>query len=150
MKKYGLTVAQYQAAQEYLRSDETILFDEGFVHYASSLFCPPRPKHSLSEEDIQTYLNVVPLPDYCIFTRSPVEICKRRMGDREKGRPGQYTHLSEDEFDRYLKRAERCRRLLKSVLEDSSVDVVEFDTDTTLEETASKARKFVSLKTDRV
>lgn len=147
-KSYGLAEAQYQAAREHLRPDESILFDEGFVHYASSLFCPPEPKRPLSEDDVRTYLDAVPLPDSCIFTRSPIEVCKRRMDAREKGRPGQYAHLSDDEFDRYLERAERCRRLLKSTLEDSSADVVEFDTDTSLEATAAKARRFVALKTD--
>jgi adenylate kinase len=146
--KFCVTEAQYQAAQEFLRRNEAVLFDEGFIHYTTSLLCPPQPKQRIEETDVRTYLNAIPLPKVCIVTQAPIEVCKRRMETREKGRPGQYAHLSEHEFNQHLERAERCKQLVKSVLEDSGVDVFELDTDSSLAETAAEVEQFVAFKID--
>jgi thymidylate kinase len=148
--KYCVTESQYQATQEFLQQDEIVLFDEGFVHYAGSLLCPPQPKQQIEESDVRTYLDAIPLPNVCVITQARIEVCKHRMKTREKGRPGQYAHLSEPEFERYLERTERCRQLLKSALEDSGVDVFEIDTNNSIEETAAKVEQFIALSTNHM
>ncbi|WP_255167394.1 AAA family ATPase [Natrononativus amylolyticus] len=135
--------AHYQSAQRRLRPTESVLFDEGFVHCGLSLTCPPRPRKPVSNADLESYLEAIPLPETCLFVTAPIDVCKRRMDRREKGRPGQYSHLADSEFDRFLERTDRTMETIRSILEETEVTVVEFDTGTELTETKRAVDEFV-------
>jgi thymidylate kinase len=70
----------YTFLQAYIRPDETLVLDEGFVHRVVQLFSSSveQPKR----EQIATYLDLVPRPDLVIFTEAPRDICEQRIYSR--------------------------------------------------------------------
>lgn len=70
----------YEFLRAYVRADEALVLDEGFVHRVVQLFSSSveAPK----AEQIATYLDLVPRPDLVIFADTPREICEERIYSR--------------------------------------------------------------------
>jgi thymidylate kinase len=73
-------VGDYEFLKSRARSNEALLFDEGFIHrvvqFYGSAAEEPNPKR------ISRYVNLLPKPDYVIFVNAPAEICERRIYER--------------------------------------------------------------------
>jgi SAM-dependent methyltransferase len=73
-------IGDYEFLKSRARSNEALLFDEGFIHrvvqFYGSAAEEPNPKR------ISRYVNLLPKPDYVIFVNAPAEICERRIYER--------------------------------------------------------------------
>ncbi len=70
----------YEFLRRHARTDEVLLFDEGFIHRVVQLFTSSAERPSPSQ--ITDYLDFVPRPDLIIFVQASVEICEERIYER--------------------------------------------------------------------
>lgn len=97
-------VGYYEFLCGRLRTGETLVLDEGFVHRvvqlnASEVEIPHR-------ERISTYLKLIPQPDLVIFVDAPTEVCQRRVFDR--GVWQNFSHKTSEEVARFVDHAHQA------------------------------------------
>jgi hypothetical protein len=70
--------AEYQLAEEHLRPNELRVVEEGLIHRGFTLF-GYLPEEA-SNDELQRYIDVIPLPSIAVFVdASPEECCERLL-----------------------------------------------------------------------
>lgn len=127
---------EYVTICEYLRSNETVFYDEGFLQRAVSLLCPPSPTSEVTKEHVTQYTSAMPKPDAVVIIDIAPEIAEARMRKRKSGYPDSFQSFSSEEIIDYL---ERTKRLL-SILEDaiSPIPTIRIKNEARIDESVKK------------
>ncbi len=77
---YFRQAGYYNFLKTHARADEALIFDEGFIHrvvqlFASSVEVPEK-------EQIQTYVDSLPVPDLVVGIQAPPDVCQKRIYGR--------------------------------------------------------------------
>ena len=78
------TGSVWEFTQEKITLDQCIVFEEGFVQ-KSIMFIDTSVDVSDYKNNLNIYLDNIPLPDYLIYVKVPRDICISRMKGRESG-----------------------------------------------------------------
>jgi thymidylate kinase len=68
---------QYHFLRQYSRANDVLIFDEGFIHRVVQLFASE--DETLDDIYIQSYLNLLPVPDLIIIPQASLETCVERI-----------------------------------------------------------------------
>ncbi|MDD3818400.1 MAG: hypothetical protein PHG41_00955 [Actinomycetota bacterium] len=82
MKWFFNEFSGYQLISRYLRKDEILVFDEGFCHRAIAIW-GRNESSKIEKDELDIYLNLIPLPDVILIINSEVEECERRLSERK-------------------------------------------------------------------
>ena len=113
-------IAEYSLIKEYLSDNESVVIDEGFVHFSTSIWQRKKPfdnKYYLIED----YIKVVSLPEVLMYINvEPKEAYNRML---KRGRfPGPYKNLSkEDCVNKLLKMKLYIEYLLRLINNDVNI-----------------------------
>jgi thymidylate kinase len=116
----------YEFLTAHARSDEALLFDEGFIHRVVQMNAS-----DVEEPDparILAYVNLLPQPDLVIFPKAPWEICEQRIYRR--GLWERYRHKSQAEVSRHIANAHRIVSLTVDTIKSKGWTVIEVDNGT--------------------
>ncbi len=83
-----LTAAQHQLIHDCTDKATPVMFDEGFLQRALSLFTSPGKTLSPDRSLISTYLDSVPRPDLVLYLEVDARTCRERILARTRGLPG--------------------------------------------------------------
>jgi thymidylate kinase len=87
-----------------LRTSETLVLDEGFVHRVVQLNAS---EVEIPQGDrISTYLRLIPQPDLVIFVDASTEVCQRRVFDR--GVWQNFSHKTPEQVARFVEHAHQA------------------------------------------
>lgn len=97
-------VGYYEFLCGRLRTGESLVLDEGFVHRVVQLNAS---EVEIPQGDrISTYLKLIPQPDLVIFVDAPTEVCQKRVFDR--GVWQNFSHKTPEEVARFVDHAHQA------------------------------------------
>ena len=117
-------VTRYSLSMQTLGSNKSIIGDEGFLQRANAIFCPRNPLSELDREDVQTYVSMMPTPDYVILLEVSKEIAERRMRQRNTGPPKSFSKHGEREFTRRIERMDTFVEYASAALDDLGIPCI--------------------------
>lgn len=113
----------YEFLRRRLRSDEALLFDEGFIHRVVQLFASEN--ETADPQAVSAYLDQLPRPDLLIFPRAAVDVCARRVYAR--GLWERFRSKTPEETARFLAQAQVVVQLAVERARENGWLVVEVD-----------------------
>ena len=121
-----------------LGSNEAVVWDEGFLQRALSIFSPPSPESDISSAPIAQYVTAMPDPDCVFIFDIPVWQSKSRMKKKTGGMPAAYRSLDEKSLNSRLKRMNHCIDLAVEQLRNQDIPVVTVDAGESIKRTAQQ------------
>lgn len=138
--------AWHQFLTRRLRSDETLVLDEGFVHRATHLFVSaveqPDP------DRIAEYLQLLPRSDVVVWVEMSLDACLERVYARGIQKRLRLRGLTESEVAQFIAHAEQVIHVTAQYLEDARWQVVQITNEGSLEESAAALREQLSALLD--
>lgn len=113
----------YQFLSDQARSDEAILFDEGFLHRVVQLFTSPVERPSAAT--VSEYVALLPVPDLTIAVLAPAAICEQRIYDR--GLWHRLSHKSRQEIGNFVLNAHATVEMALAAAREAGWPVIEVD-----------------------
>ncbi len=135
LKRYFFSLGSgFHLVKEYLSKDEILIIDEGFIQRSLSLFW--RGKEINGKKQLETYFDIVPLPDLIIFINVDIDNAIEHMKNRKRG-----VHQLVEEKD--------CKYMnytideAVSILSNKKVDIIEVNNNGTLENSIEKLKESI-------
>jgi thymidylate kinase len=117
------TTGEYQFLTSHARSDEVLIFDEGFVHRV--LHMHVSEIESPDAVHIRQYLDLLPRPDVVVWVRAPLDACISRIV--AKGLQSRLQRLSTEQIRRFVANAADVARIASLYLSEKNWTIVEID-----------------------
>ena len=121
MKWFVHLTGYYHFFLKFMKSDDAVIYDEGFVHRVVQLFASEyeEPDYAL----VANYLDLIPKPDLVIFTNTPLEICKERVFQR--GVWERFQRKSPEATSTFISNASKVVNFSASYLRDRDWNLIE-------------------------
>lgn len=105
------------------RENEVLIFDEGFVHrvvqlFASSVEVP-------TKEMIQSYIDLLPIPNLVIGVQAPAEVCQKRIYSR--GLWQRFSGKEQEEVSRFVANTHQTVNLTMQIIKKEQWPYLEID-----------------------
>ena len=117
----------YQAARQWLRPQEILLWEEGFCQQVYYLIVAFR-QAGLDERKIAAYLQLIPKPDAAVLLLADPNQCEARMHSRSKGIANHLRMLSPAERIAVLEQRFQTYLVVAQELEARNVTVIRLET----------------------
>jgi thymidylate kinase len=116
----------YQAAQEFLATDDVLLIEEGLCQQAFYLLCEFR-KPGVDDQKLKRYLQLIPKPDALIALFVDPQECEERMRTRTKGIANMLRTLPVGERIALLEQRQETYRKIADDFETQKIEVIRLD-----------------------
>ena len=116
----------YQAAQEFLATDDVLLIEEGLCQQAFYLLCTFR-KPDVDDRKLKRYLQLIPKPDVLIAVFVDPQECEERMQSRSKGIANMLRTLPVAERIAVLEQRQKTYRKIADDFETQKIEVIRLD-----------------------
>jgi thymidylate kinase len=116
-------VGYYEFLAAHSRSDEALVFDEGFVHRVVQMNASDVEEPDPAQ--IRDYVNLLPRPDLVVFVEAPWEVCEQRIYRR--GLWKRFHDKSPAEVSRYVANSHRIVNMTVDYIQSKGWTVIEVD-----------------------
>jgi len=119
------TASYFQTIDDYYKKNSLVIFDENFLQKSAAIFVlDPIYEYEFKQEDIERYLELIPLPDILIHIECDIDICFQRMKTRSSGLTRRYRNFSDKEIYTYIKRNAEYFQLVVECLISKNVNIM--------------------------
>lgn len=106
-------------------SGDILVFDEGFLQKVITLFA--YGEGDVSNNIIEKYLSLIPLPDMVVIVKADFETCCERIKYRDSGPPKRLLDLRDEEIKSFFKKCNKYIEYLSETLSEKKIRIVSID-----------------------
>ncbi len=142
---YFRQTGYYDFLKAHALADEVLIFDEGFIHRVVQLFASSVEVPRI--EKIQSYVDLLPVPDLVIGIQAPPDVCQERIYSR--GLWQRFSDKQPEEMSRFVAHAHEAVNLTMETIKKDRWPILEIDnsSDDPAKAAAQLQRKLLQLKT---
>ena len=116
-------IGYYQLLMPRILPHEVLILDEGFAHRVVQLHASDH--EDLDQDNLSTYLHLIPRPDILIFIEAPAAECEKRIYDR--GLWSRFEHKTPKQVSQYITNSHQVVKTAVEIVKSQGWDLIQID-----------------------